>query len=603
MYVSNSSPELGEQLELRLRISRHHQPESIVLRTVRDGEPHVVMAECEGVVGPDAWWVARIAVRNVVTHYRWLLVGGAFEFTWLTAAGPVDFDVPDSTDFVITAGTRVPAWEHRSVIYQVFPDRFARSQGAAPELARAPEDVKLPAWAVPRAWTDRVEGRGPSTGQEYFGGDLDGVVAHLDDLERLGINVVYLTPIFPAESTHRYDATTFDHVDPLLGGDAALKRMNHAAHERGMKVIGDITLNHCGRVHEWFVRAQDPSAPEHEFFRFDPALTHGYECWFDVPTLPKFDHTSTELRQRLVLSENSPVRSWLRGPDGIDGWRVDVANMAGRMGSVDVTHEFARDVRAALALEKDDALLIAEHGHDASGDLLGDGWHGTMNYAGFTRQVWCWLRGPDFHETFLGLPMEVPVISGQQFVASIQSFHGRLPWQALISSWNMLGSHDTARIRSVVGTAERQIAAIALAVGLPGVPAIFAGDEIGAVGLWGEDARTPYPWHDPQSWDLEVLDAYSILLRLRRDSEALAVGGLRWVHVEGNTVAFVREVETERLLIAVSRHQAEPIRISMAELGVHAVSHLFGFSAVVAAEQIVIEVPSAGAGVWRLEGR
>ena len=142
--------------------------------------------------------------------------------------------------------------------------------------------------------------------------------------------------------------------------------------------------------------AQDPAAPERDYFRFDPDLQYGYECWFNVPTLPKFDHTSAGLRDRLVLDEASPVRRWLR--EGLDGWRVDVANMAGRMGSVDVTHEFARDVRAAMAAEGGDTLLLAEHGHDASADLLGDGWHGTMNYAGFTRQVWCWLRSPDFHE-------------------------------------------------------------------------------------------------------------------------------------------------------------------------------------------------------------
>lgn len=603
LYVSSIAPQLGEVLELRLRTSRRHAPESVILRTVRDGEPHVVDAELEAGEGPDAWWVARITVRNVITHYRWLLVGGAYDFTWLTAAGPVDFDVPDATDFVVTATSAPPSWEHRSVIYQVFPDRFARSHGDDDELASPPPGVDLPDWAVPRAWTEPVEGRGPNTPREFFGGDLDGVAAHLDDIAQLGVTSVYLTPVFPAESTHRYDATTFDAVDPLLGGDEALRRLTRAAHDRGMTVIGDITLNHCGRVHEWFVNAQNGSSPEREFFRFDPSLTHGYECWFDVPTLPKFDHTSAELRRRLVSDPDSAVRTWLRGPDGLDGWRVDVANMAGRMGSVDVTHEFARDVRAAMALENPDAVLIAEHGHDASDDLSGDGWHGTMNYAGFTRQVWCWLRGPDFHETFLGLPVEVPVISGQQFVSSLQAFHGRIPWRSLISSWNMLGSHDTARIRTVVGSAERQVAAIALAATMPGVPAVFAGDEIGSVGLWGEDARTPYPWKDRSSWDDGVYQAYRTLLTLRRDSAALAEGGLRWLHVGTDSVAYVREGSEETVLIAVSRNQSEPIRIPMADLGVASISHLFGFSASVVAEQIVIEVPSAGAGVWRLEGR
>ena len=602
LYASSTAPLLGDTLTLRLRTHRDHQPAHVILRTVRDGEPHVVRADVAETVGQDVWWTARLTVRNVATSYRWLLVGGAFDFLWLTAAGTRDYDVPDATDFVISATVPAPQWATESVVYQVFPDRFARSHGAAASLAQAPEGVALPGWAVPRAWTDRPEGRSGRTSAEYFGGDLDGVRQHLDHVTSLGANVLYMTPFFPAGSTHRYDASSFAVIDPLLGGTAALTRLVEAAHERDVRVIGDITLNHCGREHEWFSRAQDPQSVEREFFRFDPALKYGYECWFNVPTLPKFDHTSTRLRERLVTSPDAPVRAWLRGPSGLDGWRVDVANMAGRMGSVDVTHQFARDVREAMALESEDALLVAEHGHDASGDLLGDGWHGTMNYAGFTRQVWCWLRGPEFHETFMGLPVEVPVISGEQMVASMRAFHGRIPWRSLIASWNILSSHDTARIRTVVGTAERQVAAFALAVGLPGVPMVFAGDEIGATGSWGEDARTPFPWQDEDAWDRSTLSADRRLIDLRTSSPALATGGLRWLHVSADSVAFVREHPDQSVLVVAARHQCEDVRIPLAALHASGISHQFGFDAQVVAGQIVISVPSAGAGVWQVEG-
>jgi len=602
LYASSVSPRLGETLTLRLRTHKDRQPAQVMLRTVRDGEPHVVNAEVDETAGADVWWAARVVVRNTETHYRWLLVGGAFEFSWLTAGGLVDYDVPDATDFVISATEPPPDWVNTSVVYQVFPDRFARSRGDDGAVAVAPEGVELPAWAVPRAWTDKPEGRSPNTPREYFGGDLDGVRSHLDHVAGLGADVLYMTPVFPAESTHRYDASSFREVDPLLGGDSALVRLVEDAHARGIRVVGDITLNHCGRAHDWFLRAQDPSAPERAFFRFDPDLAYGYECWSNVPTLPKFDHTSARLRGALVTDDDSPVRSWLRGPTGLDGWRVDVANMAGRMGSIDVTHEFAQDVRTAMARERGDALLVAEHGHDASGDLLGNGWHGTMNYAGFTRQVWCWLRGPDFHETFMGLPVEVPIISGQQAVASLRAFHARIPWRSLLASWNILGSHDTARIRTVVGSHERQVAALAMAIGLPGVPMVFAGDEIGATGWWGEDSRTPFPWNEPDAWDVSTLDAYQGLLAIRRSSSALATGGLRWLHVGAETLALVREVPGECVLIVVARNQSEPVRLRLADLNARAVHHLFGFSAEVVADQVVIDVPSAGAGVWRMEG-
>ena len=249
MYVSSLSPRLGETLVLRLRTHRDQQPESVVLRTVRDGEPHVITAEAKETLGEDVWWVAQVVVRNTETHYRWLLVGGAFDFAWLTAGGLVDFDVPDATDFVVSATAPPPDWTHASVVYQVFPDRFARSMHDDEALATPPAGAELPAWAVPRAWTASPEGRSPNTPREYFGGDLDGVRDRLDHLKGLGANVLYLTPVFPAESTHRYDAASFDRVDPLLGGDEALTRLVEAGHSMDVKVIGDITLNHCGRAH------------------------------------------------------------------------------------------------------------------------------------------------------------------------------------------------------------------------------------------------------------------------------------------------------------------------------------------------------------------
>jgi len=601
LYVSTMSPRLGESVTLRLRTHRDHQPAMVVLRTVHDGEPFVAHAEVSQSDGVDTWWEVSIEARNTITHYRWLLSGGAYEYSWLTAAGLIDHDVPDATDFVITALPAPPAWMLSSVIYQVFPDRFARgSQFDQEDTSAAKYGTALPDWAVPRAWGQHPEGRSPNTPFEFYGGDLDGVREHLDHLQALGVDTLYMTPIFPAGSSHRYDASTFDTIDPLLGGDAALASLNRAAHERGMQVIGDITLNHSGATHEWFVAAQDPAAPEREYFRFGDEFTHGYVCWWDIPSLPKFDHTSAALRDRLVRDPDSTIRRWVGGIEGFDGWRVDVANMSGRMGATDLAHELARDTLEAMRLEDPDLLLVAEHGHDASDDLLGDGWHGTMNYAGFTRQVWSWLRSPEFNENFIGLPVEIPVITGQSAVASMRAFHGRIPWRSLLASWNILGSHDTARIRTVVGTAERQIAALAMAVGLPGVPMIFAGDGIGETGWWGEDARTTFPWNTPENWESSILEAYTDLIHLRRSSSALATGGLRWVHVGNDSLAFLREHPDETLLIVVTRGQSEAIRIPLIDVNATTLDRVFGFTAEITAGHAVIDIPSAGAGIWRL---
>lgn len=152
---------------------------------------------------------APVEVRNPVSNYRFLLTG-ARGTRWLTAAGTVDHDVPDNGDFKLVSYAPPPAWARDAVIYQIFPDRFARSAAAD---ARA-----VPDWAVPCDWDTPVVGRGPQTPYQFYGGDLDGITERLDHLDRLGVNTVYLTPFFPARSNHRYDAASFDAVDPLLAG-------------------------------------------------------------------------------------------------------------------------------------------------------------------------------------------------------------------------------------------------------------------------------------------------------------------------------------------------------------------------------------------------
>jgi alpha-glucosidase len=180
----------------------------------------------------------------------------------------------------------------------------------------------LPDWAIPCAWDDPVVGRGPQTPYQVYGGDLDGIAERLDHVQSLGANTVYLTPIFPARSSHRYDAAAFDAVDALLGGDRALHRLADAVHDRGMRLPGDITTNHCGATHPWFTAAAaSPGAPEREMFYFGQS---GYESWLGVESLPKFNWASEELRRRFFAGPQSVAARWL---DAFDGWRVDVANM------------------------------------------------------------------------------------------------------------------------------------------------------------------------------------------------------------------------------------------------------------------------------------
>lgn len=536
LYVLQRASALGDETVVRLRVPVAQSVDRVLLRYERDGEPRSVEALVDEETETDVWWRASFPTWNPVTRYRWLLTGGDVGYLWVNALGGTSHEVTDADDFAVTAGPTAPAWHLQSVVYQIFPDRFATTH----------LDVPAPEWAIPRTWTELPTGRGKPTPRELYGGDLRGIEQHLDHIESLGANAVYLTPFFPATSSHRYDATTFAHVDPLLGGDDALRSLADAAHARGMHLVGDITLNHTGFRHEWFLAAQaDETAPERAFYFFDDSLPCGYEAWLGIPTLPKLDWRSDELRERFSLV----LKRYLEL--GLDGWRVDVANMVGRYRDVDLNREVSRWAREQIG----DALLIAEHGHDFRPDLGSRGWHGVMNYSGFLRPLWTWLRRddpePEQQEHFWGIPAGVPQLGGEDAVAALRRFRAGVPWESVLNSWNLLDSHDTARFRTIAGTPGRHLVGVGLQMTLPGVPMVFAGDELGLEGQWGEDARRTMPWDVP--WDEAFLAELRTLIELRRTLPALAHGGLRFVHVDDDTIAFLRETRDERLLCVASR--------------------------------------------------
>jgi len=558
LYVPERPGELGDETTVLVRVPREQAAESVAVRYVQDGDPRIAPAEVDRETEAEVWWRATFPVWNPATSYRWLLAGGGAGYAWLNGTGLHRCDVPDADDFVATPDPGGPAWHLESVVYEVFPDRFERS-GA---------NVDPPAWAVPRAWDELPTGRGPETPLEWFGGDLGGVERRLDHLVRLGVNVLYLTPFFPARSTHRYDARSFDEVDPLLGGDEALRSLVRAAHALGLRVLGDLTTNHVGEGHPWFAAAREGHQPEREFFFFDDRLASGYECWYGVPSLPKLDYRSPALRDRMYAGPASVVERWLGEPFALDGWRIDVANMTGRRHDVDVSAEVARGVRAAALAARPDALVVAEHAHDARAALGPGAWHGTMAYAGFTRPVWTWLRGrvPTAHPAggFLGLPVGVPSLPGGSAVETMRRFRAGVPWQSVLHSWTLLDSHDTARFRTVAGSRERQLVGVGLQMTTPGVPMVFAGDELGLEGEWGEDARRTMPWSRPESWDSPLLAEYRRLIALRRSSEALARGGIRYAFVDADVIAYLRETPGERLLCLASRAPHVPVRLPLA---------------------------------------
>ncbi|MGV1003887.1 MAG: glycoside hydrolase family 13 protein [Candidatus Nanopelagicales bacterium] len=582
-YQPDPPQEHGDPFTVLLRTSRQACPSRVVVRTVVDGEAELVPAEIAAEDDHEVWWKARLVAHNSPTHYRFLTDLGPNRYRWVTAAGTADADLPDSADFRVALGDAPPAWLDAAVAYQIFPDRFSR--GSADPLAAPP-------WAWAANWDDPVDLRRGSGARQLYGGDLVGIAGHLDHVAALGANLLYLTPVFPAESNHRYNATSFGHVDPLLGGDRAYRGLIDEVHARGMRIIGDLTTNHTGSGHEWFTGA----GAQRDYYYHDASGAH--VGWLGHRSLPKLDLGNPALRERFIAGPESVVARWLAF--GLDGWRIDVANMTGRYGAADHNQAVARAIRATMRAANPEAYLVAEHFWDALADLDGTGWQGIMNYSGFASPLWTWLVPPP---TFASQWSSLPRLPGESVATTMRAF-AAAPWPARRASLNLVGSHDTPRIARLVSDRGLLEPAFAALFCYPGVPMVYSGDEIGLTGREELDNRQPFPWQHPSAWDQHVFGLIRTLAAVRRDSSALRRGGLRWAYADPDRLAWLREDTQETVLVFLARRAGEPVTLSAASLGLgegQSAQNLYG-GASLSARQGLAELPGSGptAQIWRL---
>ena len=590
LYVSNSAPKIGDKVTLKVRVPKGYTFDEAYIRLYEDAEPRTHKLDEKSSSKTERWFEVKITITNIHTVYRFVFVGPN-KYEWLNAKGLFDHDVHSNNDFQIVAIAENPKWISKSVFYQIFPDRFARSGKV---------DIN-PDWAYPRDWNELPRGRSKYTGQELYGGDLFGVEDKLDYLDDLGVNGIYLTPIFPSRSNHRYDATTFDEVDPILGGDKAFKSLIRSAKKKKIRILGDLTSNHCGVGHQWIITAKkNKSSKERSYFYWDKSIKWGYVGWFGLESLPKLNYSSKALRKAVYEGKNSIVKKWISPKFGMAGWRIDVGNMTGVQGAENHHVEVMQGIRKAMQEVDPKTWLVAENGDFIASDLNGLGWQGAMNYQGFMRPFWNWMnRNPEITGGFQGLPFAMPKIDGQQFFESMQEFNASIPWRSLTASMLILDSHDTARFRTVVlGDRNAHLAAMTMLLTYPGVPSIFAGDEIGLEGSWGEDSRRTINWEDRSGWDLDFFNSTKTLVQLRRESHALSHGGLRWVAVEKDYLAYFRESKSQSLLIFISRSPVKT-EIDLSDYGYTVAETLYGESA--AGTRIKIDSKSATQGVWLLQ--
>ena len=574
LYIANQKPKLLEKVKVRVRVHPKFEAQigklaKVIIRQSENGEAFL-QAPAKIVKSNDGWiWFeATLTMYNPSIYYRWCFVTENDDVYWLNTLGFSDMEQPDINDFRINVWNSGATWGPGTIMYQIFPDRFARSAQAAKH--------KLPEWAVAKGWGEEVTGTGYPTSEQFFGGDLWGVIEHLDHLKKLGVTMIYLTPFFPAGSNHRYDASSFTKVDPLLGGDKALIALVEAAHKMGLKVIGDLTSNHSGDKHEWFQAAYNkPGAPESDFYYFSEKNSK-YESWWGVPSLPKFNWNSAELRKRFIQGKTSVVAKWLKAPYNLDGWRIDVANMTGRIWDQDMSKDVARVVRSTMQEVKPNTILLGEYTGDPGFEVQGDGWQGAMTYANFTKPLWRWMANPENKGFLTYMGIGARVLDGKQFVETHKRFIASFPWHVRQQNMNALDTHDIPRFKTFTRKGAQRVGA-GLQFTFPGIPVVWAGDEFGLDGFNGENSRTPMPWNNERPHDTSMIETYAQLAAIRKQNPALIDGAMRFLYASKEAIVFVREHKKQSVLVVATRGKDDNIKFDASSVfGLDQAVNLFG---------------------------
>ena len=433
-----------------------------------------------------------------------------------------------------------PAWAKDAVFYQIFPDCFARSD-------RVAKPANLLPWQAP-----------PSP-QGFHGGDLLGIAEHLDHLADLGVNAIYLNPIFQSPSNHRYHTHDYEKVDPLLGGNSALRELVREAHARNMRIMLDGVYNHASRGFFQFndILENGPHSPWLDWFYiqgwplapYDGGKPANYASWVDNRALPKFNTDNPQVREFLM----GVAEFWIRQYD-IDGWRLDVPAEITAPG-------FWEEFRCRVRAVKPDVYLVGEIWREAPDWLRGDRFDATMNYV-FSAAAIAFSAGDRVARGLVqGRAYDpYPGIDAPRFGQRIRDLLACYDWETTQVQFNLLDSHDAPRVLSIArGDKATLRLATLLQMTYPGTPCVYYGDEIALRGTKrydhphrDHDARRPFPWHDEALWDREMLDFFRRAIALRHAHPALRRGRFEELYAHNQQYAFLRQDDDETLLVVLN---------------------------------------------------
>lgn len=513
----------------------------------------------------------------------------------LGGKGDVSF-TPPSHSFQITvydSEYTTPDWFKTGIAYQIFPDRFYNGNENGEFLGNRTDIIK-------RNWGDMPFYKAEQFGGEYkandfFGGNLEGIIKKLPYLEELGITVIYLNPIFRAASNHKYDTGSYEEIDPMFGDEETFSRLCAEAKKRGIRIILDGVFNHTGDDSLYFNKYgnydsvgayQSQDSPYYSWFRF-MNFPDVYESWWGMTTLPQVEETSEALREYLLSGENSIIKKWIRL--GASGWRLDVVD--------ELPDFFVKELRKAVKEVNPEAVIIGEVWEDASNKTAygerrayfhGDELDSVMNYP---------LRNAliDFALCRIDAP---------EFDKRIMSLKENYPRPAYYSLLNMMSSHDVERLVTLMGdvpsrhevdrdaqaqfsldgymlqTARRRAQLIyGMLLTMPGVPCIFYGDELGVQGYGDPFCRSCFPWNDMDSVDPNSLMRNWIknFIAIRKSTKALSVGSFHYLYRMDHVYSYIRSHGDEKYIVVVNFDpSAKDIRLDAARYGVTSITTLIG---------------------------
>ncbi|GHV42296.1 maltodextrin glucosidase [Clostridia bacterium] len=519
-------------------------------------------------------------------------------------------ELPDTNyNFNVIPDFKTPDWAKGALFYQIWVDRFANGDKTNDVVNN--EYSYLGRAAKRKNWDDPVV---PDDIANFYGGDLRGVIDKLSYLKKLGVEVIYLSPIFVSPSTHKYDIQDYDYVDPHFGvivedggeplkfekfhnrfasmyvtrttkkanleaSNAIFAELIKTAHAVGMRVILDGVFNHCGAFSKWLDREnfygangypqgayRDKNSKYHDYFRwYDEAWPNNecYDGWWGHDNHPKLYYEGSRELYDYILYIG---KKWVSEPLNADGWRLDVAADLGY--SPEVNHKFWTDFRDAVKSAKPDALILAEHYGDASPWLDGAKWDSVMNYDGFMEPLTWFLTGMEKHsEEFRG-DMFCNAVA---FENSMRYYGARFTYPSNFVAMNELSNHDHSRFLTRTNmTAGRlhtlgreraetgvnmgiMFEAIVFQMSWHGAPTIYYGDEAGLCGWTDPDNRRVFPWG---SEDKTLTDLHIRLAKIRNDNPALRGGSLEYLHMTYGVVSFGRWTKTNRAAIAINNNAA-----------------------------------------------